>query len=77
MSTTSRNRIWSKEEEELLIEMWKDRRLSIPEITSIMGRTHASLEAKHKNLDLPSRSELEAVWRIDEIRKRYAEVVDG
>ncbi len=71
------NVAWSEAEEKILEELWFNRKLSPDDINQILDRSTYSILKKAKNLGFPTRTQLTAQWRLEEIKKRLKEVVDG
>ena len=68
---------WSEEEEKILEELWFNRKRSPDDIHHVLERTESSILAKAYSMGFPNRTQLTAQWRLEEIRKRLKEVVDG
>ena len=68
---------WSEEEEEILRSLWSNKKLSIDLMSEIMGRSIPSIKTKTKNMGLENREALEALWRVEDIKRRMAEVIEA
>ena len=68
---------WTKEETELLIELWPKTEIEITDLVKIFNRTNASINAKANSLGLPTRSS----YMHSNINREYLEkiykVIDG